>query len=161
MHACIYCVASVRCEQHSTGKAMPDLYESERREGIRNLVTALDKVVAVNSFFITAAYGTYFGVWAIFRDHVEPAFILLSGVLLIVSATIFASWHVVNALTMTAVVTAIPNPGMPGYAARWRFRFGLATMILTKRHYFAATMASLIPALAALALFLAGHLRTL
>src|SRR3546814_13590274 len=67
MHACIYCVASVRCEQHSTGKAMPDLYASERREGIRTLVTALDKVEEVNSLFITDAYGTYVVVWAIVR----------------------------------------------------------------------------------------------
>src|SRR5688500_7893421 len=57
------------------------------------LVELLEKAVSVNSFFITAGYGTFFGLWAILKDDLPRGYAAGAGLLLLISAALFVFWH--------------------------------------------------------------------
>lgn len=95
---------------------------NELNDRIDHLGAMFEKVIQVNSFFITAGYGTFFGVWAITRDTISADARVWSCLFLLGSASLFMFWHIYSLLSMNAVVRAIDQEPAEG----WARRFGAA-----------------------------------
>jgi len=50
---------------------MVELSQQEKDRRTEVIAHLLEKMIAVNGFFITAGYGTFFGVWAITRESLS------------------------------------------------------------------------------------------
>jgi len=91
--------------------------DDNQLEAIKYLHEMLEKVISVNSFFITASYGTFFGVWVIVKDHIHPMIAAHAALWILASALIFAAWQITG-LTMlnTIVMEAVEEAeGVPRF----------------------------------------------
>jgi hypothetical protein len=80
---------------------------SEEREALHLLGQTLEKVTAVNGFFITAGYAVFFGVWGVMKDDLSRGYFVASFVWLLVSAAIFVLWHMLGLAMMNLAVLRI------------------------------------------------------
>ncbi|HEV2606509.1 MAG TPA: hypothetical protein VGT79_00870, partial [Xanthomonadaceae bacterium] len=85
--------------------AMPTNNEEAGKRALIELQAELvERVQGLNSLFVTAGYGTFFGIWAIAKDDISAFARLWSVLFLLLSATIFVGWHVVGLIATNRAV---------------------------------------------------------
>src|SRR5688500_7617814 len=77
------------------GMTRPEMSNSEQ-ERMLLLGQMLDRLMAVNGFFITAGYASFFGLWAMVRDEIPSAYVVSSSLWLLLSAALFVGWHIIG-----------------------------------------------------------------
>lgn len=97
---------------------MSQISPSEASARIAHMHDLLEKVIQVNGFFISAGYGTFFGVWAVSRDALGLDERIWSCLFLLSSATVFISWHLYGLLSMNFVIKSLAADPAEGWVAR-------------------------------------------
>lgn len=95
---------------------MPDISEREFDDRLALVTGLLEKLIQVNGFFITAGYGTFFGIWAIARDDLDLHIQLWSCLLLLMSAAVFVGWHLYCVMSINLVMKGAAQPPAEGWA---------------------------------------------
>lgn len=97
-----------------------NLSPQELNARLDHMGNLLEKLIQVNGFFITAGYGTFFGVWTIVKDELPLQARLWSCLFLLVSAALFVLWHLYGLLAMNEVIHSIADEPAEGKIARTR-----------------------------------------
>lgn len=92
--------------------------DENQMEAVKYLHEMLEKVISVNSFFITASYGTFFGVWVVVKDNIDPLIATHAALWILASSLIFAAWHITG-LTMLNI-TVLDAVGKAGGVPRFK-----------------------------------------
>lgn len=78
--------------------------DENQMEAVKYLNEMLEKVVTVNSFFITAGYGTFFGVWVVVKDNIDPLVATHAALWILASALLFGAWHITGLIMLNTLV---------------------------------------------------------
>ena len=142
-------------------REMSDPSQQEMCARMKHMHDLLEKVIQVNGFFITAGYGTFFGVWAITREDLEIGARIWSCLFLLASAIIFVAWHMFGLMAMNFVIKSIAEEPANGWAGRIQTAMVLRSSEIAKRFGIPMTLLSAFLALAGISILAIGLIRTL
>ena len=140
---------------------MVELSERERKERLELTAHLLERVMAVNGFFITAGYGTFFGIWAISRDSLGIHERLWACLFLLMSAGLFVAWHVVGIFMINLTMKLVTAEPAEGWAARVTAEMQQRAVKAVQRYGMLVTGVSLALVLAGIATLAVGVIRGL
>jgi len=121
----------------------------------------LEKVIQVNGFFITAGYGTFFGVWAITREDLEIGARIWSCLFLLASAVVFVAWHMFGLIAMNFVIKSIAAEPANGWAGRMQAAIIKRSNEIAQRFGIPMTLLAAFLALTGVGILAIGLVRTL
>ena len=121
----------------------------------------LEKVIQVNGFFITAGYGTFFGVWAIAREDLDIGARIWSCLFLLASAIVFVAWHMFGLMAMNFVIKSIAAEPANGWAGRMQVAIIARNTEIAKLFGIPMTLLSAFLALIGIGILVIGLIRTL
>ncbi|AMJ57374.1 MULTISPECIES: hypothetical protein [Stenotrophomonas] len=137
----------------------PSQYEIDAR--MKHIHDLLEKVIQVNGFFITAGYGTFFGVWAIAREDLVIDARIWSCLFLLASAIVFVAWHMFSLMAMNFVIKSIAAEPSDGWAGRIQTAITTRSSENAQRFGIPITLLSAFLALVGISILTIGLLRTL
>lgn len=137
------------------------LSQQEKERRLEFMGHLLEKMMAVNGFFITAGYGTFFGIWAIAKDSLGIHAQLWACLFLLMSATLFVAWHVFGVVTLNLTMKLIAAEPSEGWAGRATASLHARMAEIAKRYGLVVTGVSLVFALAGVATLAIGIVRAL
>lgn len=140
---------------------MVELSERERKERLELTAHLLERVMAVNGFFITAGYGTFFGIWAISKDSLGIHERRWACLFLLMSAGLFVAWHVIGIVMINVTMRLVAAEPSEGWAARVTAGIQQRTAKAVQRYGMLVTGVSLALALAGVATLAVGVIRAL
>lgn len=140
---------------------MGELSQREKDGRLEFMAHLLERMMAVNGFFITAGYGTFFGIWAISKGSLGIHEQLWACLLLLMSASLFVGWHVFGIVTLNLTMRRIEAEPSEGWAARAKAALHESMANIAKRYGMVVTGVSLAFALAGVAILAVGIVRAL